>query len=45
MTDRYSDGNCERLMHLHYLDDDLLVVEKPAGMLSVPGVAPSWLIA
>ena len=27
-------------MHLHYLDDDLVVVEKPAGMLSVPGRGP-----
>lgn len=28
-------------MHLHYLDDDLVVVEKPAGMLSVPGRGPA----
>ncbi len=24
-------------LHLHYIDEDLLVVEKPAGLLSVPG--------
>lgn len=25
------------MIHLHYIDDALLVVEKPAGLLSVPG--------
>src|SRR2546427_9064695 len=26
-----------RMIHLHYIDDALLVAEKPAGLLSVPG--------
>ncbi len=25
------------MIHLHYIDDALLVAEKPAGLLSVPG--------
>ena len=28
------------MMHLHYADDALLVAEKPAGLLSVPGRTP-----
>ncbi len=28
------------MIHLHYLDDALLVAEKPAGLLSVPGRLP-----
>lgn len=28
------------MIHLHYIDDALLVAEKPAGLLSVPGRLP-----
>ena len=32
--------NLDTMIQLHYLDDALLVAEKPAGLLSVPGRLP-----
>ncbi|MGI9277123.1 MAG: RNA pseudouridine synthase, partial [Endozoicomonas sp.] len=41
MTDSYIVPPCEEELKELYRDDDLVVVDKPSGLLSVPGRPPN----